>query len=394
VSALGVRQDQPNIRAQFIEGMSRAAFCVNVVTTDGPAGRAGVTISAMSSVSADGSEPTVLVCIHHQSKTAAAILENRTFCVNVLRDDQSDIADCFGGRVDREDGDKFACASWVEGGTRAPRLVNPVVAFDCRLLSDELVGTHYVFIGAVESVTKGSGTALIYTDRAYGRTQWIAPQAKTTGARPHLTIGCHQEFASYVMADLLTRISAAHPSGVTSLVDGDQRRIVDCLRSGQTDAALLFDFDLDDDISTTVLAEWQPYVLLPAAHPFVDRPALALADLADEPLIELDLHPNSVRYRALFEADGLSRRLGTVTRSPDIVRTLVGRGFGYSLLAAKSAEALVRNDPALVARPLATPVAPIPLVLATVRRADITPQAETFRTICYSYFSGHHREDR
>ena len=106
--ALSVRQDEPSIRAQFVDGMSRAAFCVNVVTTDGPAGRAGVTVSAMSSISADGSNPTVLVCIHHQSRTAAAILENRTFCVNVLRHDQSDIADCFGGRVNREDGDKFS----------------------------------------------------------------------------------------------------------------------------------------------------------------------------------------------------------------------------------------------------------------------------------------------
>jgi flavin reductase len=181
VPALSVRQSEPNIRAQFIEGMSRAAFCVNVVTTDGPAGRAGVTISAMSSVSADGGNPTVLVCINQQSRTAAAILENRTFCINVLRDDHADIADRFGGRVNREDGDRFAGASWVEGGTRAPRLANAVAAFDCRLLSSELVGTHHVFIGAVGSVTTGSGTALVYADRAYGRTERIAPHA---GAKP------------------------------------------------------------------------------------------------------------------------------------------------------------------------------------------------------------------
>src|ERR1700748_1116737 len=87
VSVTSLRQAEPDIRARFIDGMSRAAFCVNVVTTDGPAGRAGVTISAMSSVSADGASPTVLVCIHHQSKTATAILENGTFCVNVLRHD-------------------------------------------------------------------------------------------------------------------------------------------------------------------------------------------------------------------------------------------------------------------------------------------------------------------
>ncbi|HVX74918.1 MAG TPA: flavin reductase [Bradyrhizobium sp.] len=392
--ALSLRQDESDIRAQFIEGMSRAAFCVNVVTTDGPAGRAGVTVSAMSSISADGSNPTVLVCIHHQSRTAAAILENRSFCINVLRHDQSEIADCFGGRISRKDGDKFGCASWVEGKTHSPRLANPVVAFDCRLLSAEQIGTHHVFVGAVESVTKGSGMALVYSDRAYGKTQRIMLQANNARARSHLTIGCHQEFASSVMPDLLTRISAAYPSRVASLVDGDQRRIVDSLRSGETDAALLFDFELGDDIATTLLAEWQPYILLPTAHQLAARPVVTLAELAGEPLIELDLYPNNERRRALFAAAGLSPRLGSMTRSPDIARTLVARGFGYSLLEARSAEALVRNDPALIAHPLSTAAAPIGLVLATARQADVSPLAETFRTICYSYFSDDHREDR
>jgi flavin reductase len=172
VSANSVEQAPPDIRAQFLDGMSRAAFCVNVVTTDGPAGRAGVTVSAMSSVSADGNSPTVLVCIHHQSKTAAAIVENSVFCINILRDDQSEIADRFGGRT-LEDADKFAYGRWVEDDTRAPRLADAVVAFDCRVLSAERVGTHYIFIGAVASVTMGFGTALIYADRAYGKAQRI-----------------------------------------------------------------------------------------------------------------------------------------------------------------------------------------------------------------------------
>src|SRR4030088_3827666 len=119
VSANSVEQAAPDIRAQFLDGMSRAAFCVNVVTTDGPAGRAGVTVSAMSSVSADGNSPTVLVCIHHQSRTAAAIVENGVFCLNILRDDQSDIADRFGGGGLRG-GDKIRYWRGGGGGPRAP----------------------------------------------------------------------------------------------------------------------------------------------------------------------------------------------------------------------------------------------------------------------------------
>src|ERR1700678_882103 len=64
------------LRQQFLHGMSHAACTVNVVTTDGVAGRHGVTVSAMVSVSADTPQPTLLVCIHHLSPVIDALLKN------------------------------------------------------------------------------------------------------------------------------------------------------------------------------------------------------------------------------------------------------------------------------------------------------------------------------
>src|SRR5271163_5317054 len=86
------------LRQRFLLGMSHAACTVNVVTTDGAAGRHGATVSAMVSVSADTPQPTLLICIHHKSAVAAALLENGAFCVNVLRDDQTHISESFAGR--------------------------------------------------------------------------------------------------------------------------------------------------------------------------------------------------------------------------------------------------------------------------------------------------------
>ena len=66
----------PAFRQRFLNGMSRAAATVNVVTTDGDAGRSGVTVSAMSSVSADTEAPIILVCLHHLGKSVAIIIDN------------------------------------------------------------------------------------------------------------------------------------------------------------------------------------------------------------------------------------------------------------------------------------------------------------------------------
>lgn len=161
------------LRDKFLAGMASAAATVNVVTTDGPAGRFGVTVSAMSSVSADGDRPTLLVCVHHASAAAAAIRANGVFCVNVLRESQASISDCFAGRIKTGDGDKFSCATFVPQRSGAPRVDDALVAFDCHLVSEVRVGTHHVFFGEVSDlVLSGPGSPLLYANRAYGR---VAP---------------------------------------------------------------------------------------------------------------------------------------------------------------------------------------------------------------------------
>ena len=152
-------------RDRFLDAMSQAAAMVSLATTDGPAGRAGVTVSSLCSLSAD--PPSLLVCVHRKGRAVAAILENRRFCVTLLRQDQSHLSDVFAGRV--EAADKFACAEWQTLETGSPVLANALAAFDCDLAQHNLWGTHYVLVGEVRDVAcLGVGDPLIYANRAYG----------------------------------------------------------------------------------------------------------------------------------------------------------------------------------------------------------------------------------
>jgi flavin reductase len=128
--------------------MSFTATTVSVVTTDGPAGRHGVTVSALSSVSADSERPTILVCVHELSRACEAIRRNGVFCVNVLRDNQAAISDAFAGRRKDIAADKFSVAKWTVEATGSPRIVDPLVALDCELKQEVRQGTHHIFIGA------------------------------------------------------------------------------------------------------------------------------------------------------------------------------------------------------------------------------------------------------
>lgn len=164
------------MREPFLEAMSRAATTVTVVTTDGPAGRAGMTVSAMSSVSADGEWPCLLVCINASASSARPIAENGVFCVNLLRHDQSYVSDSFAGPAS----DRFQCAEWIAMATGAPRLRDPLVAFDCKLLESRQVGTHLVLFGAVQDIfIPDRSTPLIYANRAYGSVRhFTAPEER------------------------------------------------------------------------------------------------------------------------------------------------------------------------------------------------------------------------
>ena len=165
------------LKDKFIEGMSRSASTVSVVTSDGPAGRAGVTVSTLCSVSAK--PPQLLVCVHHKSSACDVIRENGRFCVNVLCEDQAAVSDTFAGRIEAPGGDKFACAEWRELATGAPALDGAMVSYDCHLAQYVRCGSHIIFIGDVVDVAVADDGepdcgVPAYANRAYAAAEPLA----------------------------------------------------------------------------------------------------------------------------------------------------------------------------------------------------------------------------
>jgi flavin reductase (DIM6/NTAB) family NADH-FMN oxidoreductase RutF len=391
-----MRDDSPStpadraLRQQFLLGMSHAACTVNVVTTDGVAGRHGVTVSAMVSVSADTPQPTLLVCIHHLSPVVAAILENGVFCVNVLRDDQAHISDNFAGRSGAHGPAKFNCATWTTQVTGAPRVVDSLVAFDCRVTASERVGSHFVVFGSVLDIfVAGAGAPLIYANRAYGVPRRFHQRRSRRGvvAADALAVGCEQVLAPYIVPALVARLTKLHPEIALTLVESDHEHLIASLRRSDTEIALLYGFGLGEDLHVERLAELTPYVLLPEGHPLAAASAVALQDLMQDSLVLLDTEPNRTYILSLFRDCGLDQpQIGYRSRSLEMVRGLVGHGLGYSLLATKPANNMTYDGRALVARPLASAVKNSALVIAALRGRSLSAMAVEFADHCRSLF--------
>jgi len=152
-------------KAEFRNAMARVCAPVNVITSNGPAGRGGFTATAMCSVTDE--PPTLLVCMNGKSAQSGLFLENRRFCVNVLADDHQELAGYFAGRQ-QDMSARYAAAEWVDMPSGSQALANAMVSFDCRLVEARLVGTHHIFIGQVMGIrSRADGNALVYFDRNY-----------------------------------------------------------------------------------------------------------------------------------------------------------------------------------------------------------------------------------
>ena len=157
-------------RDLFLAAMSRIANSVTVVTTDGPSGRHGATVSSFCSVSAD--PPQLLVCLNHSGKTAAAVLENKRFCVNVLPETAQQLAILFAGQTSEKHIDRFSDETWGSANGHLP-VLEGATAFECDVIETVKSTSHYVFIGEVTAASEGDKPPLIYLNRRFCKTTQI-----------------------------------------------------------------------------------------------------------------------------------------------------------------------------------------------------------------------------
>ncbi|MET0742535.1 MAG: flavin reductase family protein [Microvirga sp.] len=151
--------------AAYREAMARLAGAVHLVTTDGPAGQAGFTATAVTPVTDD--PPSLLVCVNTLGRSAKALLANGVFGVSTLASDDRALAEIFAGRSGQDE-DRFARGAWERGGSGSPLLASALVSFDCRISDARVVATHHVIIGEITGIRLGEPRRpLIYQGRLY-----------------------------------------------------------------------------------------------------------------------------------------------------------------------------------------------------------------------------------
>jgi 3-hydroxy-9,10-secoandrosta-1,3,5(10)-triene-9,17-dione monooxygenase reductase component len=138
----------------FREVFGRFATGVAVITTSGPAGSGGLTANAVCSLSL---EPLLtLVCFQNDARTLPIVREHGRFAVNVLADDQTELARLFASKVPEDEKLERVAYRIVEG---AP-VIDGVIAWAvCDLQELIAGGDHTIAIGEVVDLGLGRRSA-------------------------------------------------------------------------------------------------------------------------------------------------------------------------------------------------------------------------------------------
>ncbi len=150
---------------QFRTGMRHLCAGVTIIATGHGEDRRGLAASAVCSVS--DNPPMLLVCVNKGASAHDAILENRSFCANVLARRHAEQAKVFSSS--ERSVERFQSGEWASLDTGAPALMDAMACFDCQVHDTVEAGSHTVIVGRVMAMHLGEeGPPLLYGYSQFG----------------------------------------------------------------------------------------------------------------------------------------------------------------------------------------------------------------------------------
>jgi flavin reductase (DIM6/NTAB) family NADH-FMN oxidoreductase RutF len=175
VPAVGGEQAQT-----FSDVIGRFATGVTIITSRHGETDYGMTASAVSSLSLQ--PPMLLVCINRASPTGDAVRRSGAFVVNVLAEDQADLAYRFAMPAL----DKFAGVDVARTTLGPVSIAGALARIECRVVEGVDAGTHTIFIGRVARAVGREGAPLAYFRGQYGQLHLARQDPVAAALREHI----------------------------------------------------------------------------------------------------------------------------------------------------------------------------------------------------------------
>jgi DNA-binding transcriptional LysR family regulator len=232
-------------------------------------------------------------------------------------------------------------------------------------------------------------------ERAIARTVQLLDETKAyademhgsdTRLRGEIRIGAFTSISPNIAPLVIRELRAAHPGLTVHLTEGDIVSIQHSLRDGTVDLLLTYDAGLWAEFASETLVNAPPHAVLATTDPLTRRPVVSLRDLADRPLLLLNL-PQSRNYvLSLFEradvAPGPIQRL----ESFEMVRSAAAAGLGVAILNIRPPNDTTYSGLSVACRPIAETGDSPNIILATRSGGRISRRSMAFSDHCRRFF--------
>ncbi|AWQ08112.1 LysR family transcriptional regulator [Bordetella bronchiseptica] len=237
-----------------------------------------------------------------------------------------------------------------------------------------------------EDLLKQMRGVLDQTSGLYG----IVSDAQSSIRGP-LRVGCFTTLAAMVTPELCQGFSRAHPQVQVTHVEDHHEGLIERLYKGQIDVAVTYDLEVQGtDITFEPLATLPPHVIVGETSPLAQQRVVDLKGLAEHPMVLLDLPRSREYFFGLFHAQQLEPLVAARSGSPDVVRSLVANGVGYSLVNVRPRMSHSLDGKRVLSLRLAGKHQPMRLGMAWIPVPRPRRVLEAFMQRCRTYISDEH----
>jgi len=147
-----------------------------------------------------------------------------------------------------------------------------------------------------------------------------------------LRLGVYQPMSVFRTPQLLREFHKMHPDVEVDIQEGSQERLVELLKGNFVDVVVSYSLIDFAQWEVETLTKIPPHAIVSTRHPLASKTSVTLQEIAQEPLVLLDLPYTGAYYLGLFEAQGLSPEVAYRIEGYETVRSMVAEGFGVSVL--------------------------------------------------------------
>lgn len=167
-----------------------------------------------------------------------------------------------------------------------------------------------------------------------------------------LAAGCFTTLAPFWLPTVYEGLTSAHPALDVRIreVTGDQ--VEQLLLRRELEVALTYSFDYGRSIDFERLSEAPVYAAVGEGSHLAGRSTVSLEELADEPLILLNMGKSANYFLSIFQDAHLQPRVHERFESFEVVRSMVARGHGYTILNQRPAHDLTNDGGRIVRLPI------------------------------------------